>query len=81
MTMNEIPVYERVEFNRWDWTNPGEFEWAVGGGEKFLVDQDGLRKEVAALEKFNHRVDTIVMLLLNFGKVFLILPTGEIRTH
>lgn len=76
--MLEEPVYEQTEFDRWEWTDNGEFEWSRyldGSLQKYCVDQNDLKNEVATT---NFDYDAVLTKLLNFHKVFLIIPTGEI---
>ena len=76
--MIEEPSYERVAFDKWEWEDLGEFEWAYDG-DKFSVDMRDLKKEIDETE-FIGRSDEILTRLINFRKVFLIIPTGEIVT-
>jgi len=82
VVMNEVPEYRKTTPTTWEWTEPGEFEWKFFDSEKqkmvkFLVDQKGLQREVEATV-FKDRWEQILSTLLNFRKVFLIIPTREI---
>lgn len=70
------PVYERTGPESWAWTEEGEFEWRHMG-ECYTVDMITLKRDVETLPNFKGKSDEVLDRLLNFHKVFLVLPLGR----
>lgn len=56
----------------------GEFEWSFGG-VKFKIDLLGLRTELKN-SPFKFVAEDVISRVLNFRKVYLVIPTMEIMT-
>ena len=74
--MNERPQYQCSGIDHGEWVSKGEFEWSYMG-ETFLVNQTDLVKEIDNTV-FVGKGQTIINRLVNFHKLFLIIPTFEI---
>jgi hypothetical protein len=70
------PELEQTDIDKWEWVEPGEFEWSYLG-DKFIVDKDDLMKELAKTP-FNRIANEVYDRVCCFNKVFLLIPTLEV---
>lgn len=77
MKMIDMPEMEITSIDHAE-MDLGEFEWQYDGA-KFKVDLNGLKKELAATV-FKSITDDVISRVVNFNKVYLLIPTKEVMT-